>query len=153
MHSVERHSRVVGITLKSAGDIMAFVAVFVFRQKLRPDDVQSILQEIPESFSRLAQNQGLEYSTDRVGVTLIDGAPRNVFSPESHVKGLQGLDILLLVFAQIPNEEDRELLREELESRFRDRWVARARIFSGDPSYWKAARWLDDAAMVWSPSG
>jgi len=149
---MERRSKVVKITPKSSGDIMAFVAVFVFRQKLRPDDVQSILQEIPESFSRLAQNQGIDYSMEQVGVTLIDGAPRNVFSPESHVKGLQGLDILLLVFAQIPNESDRELLREELESQFRDRWVARARIFSGESSHWKVARWLDDSAVVWSPS-
>jgi len=76
-----------------------------------------------------------------------------VFSPESHAKGFQGLDILLLVFAKISEERNREELREALETQFRDKWVTRARIFDVEDDKWKVGRWMDDDAVVWNPSG
>lgn len=128
---------------------MPFVSVFVFRQKLRPADVQRVLVDIPDVFSKLAQSKGHKFDTDKVHVCVVDGAARNVFSPESHAKGFQGLDILLLVFAKIEHSEDASELRENLESQFRDRWVTRARIFDINDDMWKVGRWLDDDGPVW----
>jgi len=130
---------------------MPFVAVYVFRQKMRQAEVERVLTEIPSVFSRLSQARGEVYDEDRVSVVLVDGAARNVFSPESHAKGFQGLDILLLVFAKIENSEDKDELRENLESQFRDKWVTRARIFSPEDSYWKVSRWDSDDSVAWSP--
>ena len=113
---------------------MPFVAVFVFRQRLRSGEVERILEEVPEIFAHVAQSRDLDI--DNVSVNVIDGVPRNVFSPESHAKGFQGLDILLLIFGLEGEEEDHASLREALESQFRDRWVARARIFPKEDGYW-----------------
>lgn len=128
---------------------MPFVSVFVFRQKLRQPDIERVLDDIPEVFTKLAQSKGHDFDPERVHVALIDGAARNVFSPESHAKGFQGLDILLLIFAKITQEEDREELREHLESQFRDRWVTRARIFDVPDSKWKVGTWTDEDSPIW----
>lgn len=130
---------------------MAFVAVFVFRQKMRQPDVERVLDDIPGVFTRLSQARGKVHDPDKITVVLIDGAARNVFSPESHAKGFQGLDILMLVFAKIRNSEDEDELREALESQFRDKWVTRARIFDPEDDKWKIGRWLSDDDIVWSP--
>ncbi len=116
---------------------MAFVAVFVFRQRLRQSEVERVLDDVPETFARLAQSRGAPFSPDKVQVHVTDGVPRNVFSPESHSKGFQGLDVLLLIFGLEGSEEDHDAAREALESQFRDRWVARARIFGREDGYWR----------------
>ena len=128
---------------------MPFVAVFVFRQKMRESDVESVLTDIPAIFNKVAQSRGDDFDPDRVSVVLVDGAARNVFSPETHAKGFQGLDILFLVFAKIPDPQHADLLRESLESQFREKWVTRARIFAADDEHWKVGRWLDDDAVLW----
>ena len=131
---------------------MPFVAVFVFRQKMRQPEIDRIMVDIPEVFTRIAQSRGKIYDPSRVGVVLVDGAARNVFSPESHAKGFQGLDILMLVFAKIPSADDRELLRETLEAQFRDRWVTRARIFDPPDEKWKVSNWSDQDGVIWDPN-
>jgi len=130
---------------------MPFVSVFVFRQKMRQPEIERVMSEIPAVFGRLSQARGEVFDEDRVSVVLVDGAARNVFSPESHAKGFQGLDILLLVFAKIANDEDAEELRENLETQFRDKWVTRARIFSAGDDKFKVGAWPDPSAVEWSP--
>jgi len=140
--------------LTSARDFgMPFVSVFVFRQKMRKAEVDRVLDDVPNIFARISQSRGESFDKDKVSVVLVDGAARNVFSPESHAKGFQGLDILLLVFAKISEERNREELREALETQFRDKWVTRARIFDVEDDKWKVGRWTDDDAVVWNPSG
>lgn len=130
---------------------MPFVSVFVFRQKMRQPEIERVMSEIPAVFGRLSQARGDAFDEERVSVVLVDGAARNVFSPESHAKGFQGLDILLLVFAKIANNDDAEELRENLETQFRDKWVTRARIFAADDEHFKVGHWPDDTAVEWSP--
>lgn len=131
---------------------MPFISVFVFRQKMRQSEIERVMTDIPAVFGRLSQARGQAFDEERVSVVLVDGAARNVFSPESHAKGFQGLDILMLVFARIDDEEDAEDLREALESQFRDKWVTRARIFSADEDRWKVGRWdADPEAVAWNP--
>lgn len=130
---------------------MPFVSVFVFRQKMRQPELERVMTEIPAVFGRLAQARGAAFEEERVSVVLVDGAARNVFSPESHAKGFQGLDILMLVYAKIANDEDAEELRENLETQFRDKWVTRARIFSVEDERFKVGVWPDPNAVAWSP--
>ncbi|MDX9721297.1 MAG: hypothetical protein RBU37_11175 [Myxococcota bacterium] len=128
---------------------MPFVAVYVFRQKLRQAEVERVLEEIPATFSKLASTHGSVFPEERVSVALIDGVARNVFSPDSHAKGFQGLDILLLIFASFDCEEDQEELREALEAQFRDRWVTRARIFDVGEDRWHVGQWTCDDDVFW----
>ena len=129
---------------------MPFVCTFVFRQKLRESDVLRIKEEVPDVFVRLAQSKGQRFDPQRVGLSILDAVSRNIFSPESHAKGFQGLDILLLVFGTIPDVRERDTLREELESCFRDRWVVRARVFDVPIEHWKVPVWDASYVPMWN---
>lgn len=134
------------------GDAMPFVSVFVFRQKMGPPELARVMGDVPAVFERLAKARGQDFDASRVAINVVDGAPRNVLSPDAQARGFQGLDILMLVFARIDRAEDAEELREALESQFRDQWVTRARIFATDADHWKVAAWSegpDDVA--WNP--
>lgn len=131
---------------------MPFVCVYVFKQKLRKNDLKRIKDEIPEVFVQLAQSKGQRYTSTNVGVTILDGVSRNVFSPESHAKGFQGLDVLLLIYGVMPNNYDQQELRERLESKFRDKWVVRARIFDVKEDHWKVPVWPEGYTPLWKLS-